>query len=85
MQIKVNSNGKVVSARAVQGIEDQILVIRGQRVMRDSDLARLYGVTTKRINEQVKRNRKRFPEGFVFRLTLNEGRNALSLGRKLRP
>ena len=65
--------------RAIKGIEDQILVIRGQRVMLDRDLARLYGVTTKRINEQVKRNRKRFPEGFVFQLTFDEARNALSL------
>jgi len=63
---------------AVKGIEDQILVIRSQRVMLDRDLARLYGVTTKRINEQVKRNRKRFPEGFMFQLTFNEARNVLS-------
>ena len=56
-------------ARAVKGIEDQILVIRGQRVMLDHDLARLYGVTTKRINEQVKRNPARFPGDFAFQLT----------------
>ena len=53
-------------------IEQTILVIRGQRVMLDADLAVLYGVTTKRLNEQVKRNRGRFPEDFMFRLTLGE-------------
>jgi hypothetical protein len=50
-------------------IERAILMIRGQRVMLDADLARLYGVTTKRLNEQVKRNRGRFPSDFMFRLT----------------
>lgn len=43
-------------------------MLRGQRVMLDMDLAALYGVTTRRLNEQVKRNRKRFPDDFVFRL-----------------
>lgn len=42
-------------------IERKILLIRGQKVMLDSDLAKLYGVTTKRLNEQVKRNKNRFP------------------------
>jgi len=46
--------------------------VRGQRVMVDADLATLYGVPTKRLNEQVKRNRTRFPEDFVFRLTAAE-------------
>ena len=50
-------------------IEQTILAIRGHRVMLDSDLAILYGVTTKRLNEQVKRKRVRFPEDFMFRLT----------------
>jgi len=45
----------------VERIEKAILFIRGQRVMLDADLAELYGVTTKRLNEQVKRNRNRFP------------------------
>ncbi len=53
-------------------IADLIYVVRGHRVMLDSDLARLYGVATKRLNEQVKRNRARFPEDFVFRLTADE-------------
>jgi ORF6N domain len=50
-------------------IENQILLIRAEKVMLDADLAALYGVTTKRLNEQVKRNAARFPEDFMFRLT----------------
>ena len=49
-----------------------IHIVRGHRVMLDADLAMLYGVTTKRLNEQVKRNAKRFPEDFAFRLTVGE-------------
>lgn len=49
-----------------------ILLIRGQKVMVDADLAKLYGVTTKRLNEQVRRNRDRFPEDFMFQLTAEE-------------
>ena len=53
-------------------IMSKILVVRGVKVMIDSDLAELYGVTTKRLNEQVKRNTKRFPEDFMFQLTGQE-------------
>ena len=53
-------------------IELKIFLIRGQKVMLDKDLAELYGVKTKRLNEQVKRNRKRFPEDFMFRLIKRE-------------
>ncbi len=53
-------------------IEQSILLIRGHKVMFDADLATLYGVTTKRLNEQVKRNHGRFPEDFMFRLTREE-------------
>jgi hypothetical protein len=53
-------------------IELKIFLIRGQKVMLDKDLAELYGVKTKRLNEQVKRNRKRFPEDFMFQLTKGE-------------
>ena len=49
-------------------IEQRILPIRGERVMLDADLAALYGVSTKRLNEQVRRNPERFPEDFVFHL-----------------
>lgn len=53
-------------------IEQAILVIRGQRVMVDSDLAKLYGVSTKALNQAVKRNADRFPNDFMFRLTQKE-------------
>ncbi|OIN97129.1 DNA-binding protein [Candidatus Desantisbacteria bacterium CG1_02_38_46] len=53
-------------------IERKILLIRGYKVMLDSDLAQLYGVTTKRLNEQVRRNIKRFPDDFMFQLTKKE-------------
>ena len=58
--------------QSVERIASRILVVRGLRVMIDADLAALYGVPTKRLNEQVKRNRARFPEDFVFRLTASE-------------
>jgi hypothetical protein len=53
-------------------VAERILVIRGCRIMLDRDLADLYGVPTKRLNEQVKRNQKRFPSDFAFRLSDTE-------------
>jgi hypothetical protein len=53
-------------------IGEIIHLIRGQRVLIDSDLANLYGVETKRLNEQVRRNIERFPEDFMFQLTTQE-------------
>lgn len=53
-------------------IEKSILLIRGHKVMLDSDLAELYGVTTARLNEQVRRNKERFPKDFGFQLTQKE-------------
>ncbi len=53
-------------------VESLIFTIRGHKVLMDSELARLYGVETKRLNEQVKRNAERFPEDFAFRLTRDE-------------
>jgi len=53
-------------------IERRILLIRGQKVILDADLAEFYGVLTKRLNEQVKRNSQRFPSDFVFQLTAEE-------------
>jgi hypothetical protein len=85
MSRKPNSNTKAVAARPAKHIEDQIRIVRGHRVLLDSDLARIYGVSTKRINEQVKRNRKRFPQGFVFQLTIVEAKASFLQGRKLRP
>lgn len=59
----------------LQRIEQKILLIRGQKVLLDSDLAELYGVPTKRLNEQVKRNIERFPGHFMFQLTEEELEN----------
>jgi len=56
----------------VERIEKAILLLRGQKVMLDRDLAELYGVPTKRLNEQVRRNRTRFPEDFMFQLSREE-------------
>ncbi|HET6992393.1 MAG TPA: ORF6N domain-containing protein, partial [Bacteroidia bacterium] len=52
--------------------DSMIYLIRGHKVMIDEDLARIYGVTTKRLNEQVKRNLDRFPKDFMFQLTEKE-------------
>ena len=63
------AENKIVNADNLQGL---IYTIRGVQVMYDSDLAELYGVEIKRLNEQVKRNRERFPEEFMFQLTDEE-------------
>lgn len=55
-------------------VESLVRTIRGQKVILDSDLAALYGVTTKRFNEQVRRNSRRFPSDFLFRLTAGEAK-----------
>ncbi len=56
----------------VEHITQSILVLRGQKVLLDAELAALYGVGTKRFNEQVRRNRERFPADFMFQLTAEE-------------
>lgn len=56
----------------VESIAQSILVLRGQKVILDADLAALYGVTTKRFNEQVRRNLERFPADFMFQLSEDE-------------
>ena len=61
-----------ISILEENSIRSKIQVIRGQQVMLDRDLAELYGVETKRLNEQVKRNIERFPEQFCFQLTREE-------------
>ncbi|TCS74099.1 ORF6N domain-containing protein [Sulfuritortus calidifontis] len=67
-----------VSAPLVEHLTHSILVLRGQRVLLDSDLAALYGVETKRLNEQVRRNRDRFPPDFIFELSQDEYANLKS-------
>ena len=56
----------------LEGVVSRIFLVRGQKVMLDSDLATLYGVSTKRLNEQVHRNIRRFPSDFMFQLTKGE-------------
>ncbi len=78
----------------VADIEKMILTIRGVQVMIDRDLAMLYGVTTSRLNEQVKRNIKRFPDDFMFQLAKEEFEiwksqfatsNSIIMGARKRP
>jgi ORF6N domain len=62
----------MTSPREIETVENAIHLVRGQRVMLDSDLAAIYGVSTIRLNEQLRRNLKRFPSDFAFRLTRQE-------------
>jgi hypothetical protein len=66
-------------ASSTDEIADRIVTLRQQRVLLDADLARIYGVSTSRLNEQVKRNARRFPPDFVFRLTRPEAQAVASL------
>jgi hypothetical protein len=59
-------------------VEEKIITIRGQNVILDSDVAELYGVETKRINEAVKNNPEKFPEGYIFELDKYEWQNLKS-------
>ncbi|MFA6315130.1 MAG: ORF6N domain-containing protein [Candidatus Paceibacterota bacterium] len=63
---------KPISIIPMEVIERRIYLIRGQKVMLDSDLAELYGVSTIRLNEQVRRNLSRFPQDFMFQISKNE-------------
>jgi hypothetical protein len=92
--LKMGRHAKNQSDYRLERIESPILLIRGHKVMLDSDLAELYGVTTKRMNEQVKRNRERFPADFMSQLTSGEATNLRSQiatskqgrgGRRYRP
>src|SRR5271166_1016265 len=56
----------------IHAVESRILFLRHQRVILDADIAKLYGVTVKRLNEQVRRNQERFPSDFMFQLTTKE-------------
>ena len=71
-------------ARLVKAIplEERILTIRGQKVILDADLAQIYGVTTKALNQAVKRNREKFPEDFMFALSAEEAQERRSLTQK---
>lgn len=63
---------KKQAVAVLEPVEPLIREVRGERVMLDSDLARIYGVTTKALNQAVKRNADRFPSDFLFRLTVDE-------------
>ncbi len=82
----------MTSPREVETVENAIHLVRGQRVMLDSNLAAIYGVTTKRLNERLRRNPNRFPSDFAFQLTRQEFTNLRSQiatsnrgGRRYRP
>ncbi|MFT3883180.1 MAG: ORF6N domain-containing protein [Gemmatales bacterium] len=70
---------KVSSLILLDAIEPRILMIRGQRVMIDADLAELYGVTTKALNQAIKRNSARFPVDFVFQLSESEKQEVVTI------
>jgi ORF6N domain len=74
----VMSSNHKIDNRKIDKLEAAIYLIRGQRVMLDSDLAAIYQVTTKRLNEQLRRNRQRFPRDFAFQLTREEFTNLKS-------
>ncbi len=67
--------GRKSSQISIPEIENRIFTVRNDKVMLDSDLAELYGVTTKRLNQQVNRNLERFPRDFMFRLSIEEYKN----------
>lgn len=66
------TRGEAATSVAVDAIASRIIALRGQRVILDADLAALYGVETKRLNEQVRRNAERFPADFMFGLEQGE-------------
>lgn len=66
-------------------VESRILILRHQKVILDTDLAELYGVPVKRLNEQVKRNRERFPADFMFQLTAKEAEDLRSQSATSKP
>lgn len=70
-----NTDIEAVGPLSATGVEKMILIIRDKQVLLDRDLATLYGVETRRINEQVKRNIERFPEDFCFQLNKDEFEN----------
>lgn len=70
---------KINLVKVEEVIHKRIFIIRGHRVMLDADLAELYGVVTKRFNEQVKRNKDRFPDDFMFQLTQEEKQEVVAI------
>ncbi len=64
-------------------VESRIFLMRGRKVILDSDLALLYGVAVKRLNEQVKRNAERFPDDFIFRITDEDLRSQIATSKSV--
>ena len=79
VQFKVANCNLKRAGNPIEVVKQHIFVARGQRVMLDHDLAELYGVTTKRLNQQFTRNRHRFPKDFAFQLTLAEAKELSAL------
>jgi hypothetical protein len=77
-RVKVNTTSVGLVRLPAGSIERRIYIMRGHRVMLDSDLAKLYQVSTKAFNQAVKRNRERFPKDFMFQLTLAETKSLRS-------
>lgn len=71
--------------KIISETEKRIFVLRDQKIILDHDLAELYGVLTKRLNEQVKRNIERFPDDFMFQLKLNELDELVAICDRLKP
>jgi len=69
---RADTVSSVIEPLSIGEVAQRILVIRGQRVLLDADLAKFYGESTKRLNQQVNRNRQRFPEDFMFQLSDEE-------------
>ena len=74
---------KASETLTLEPVEPLIHVLRGERIILDVDLARIYGVPTKRLNEQVKRNSERFPADFAFRLASDEAVKLLRSGSQI--
>ena len=74
----IAKKSKSIVSASINEIEQAIHLVRGHRVMLDSDLARLYGVTTSALNQAVKRNLERFPEDFAYQLTKLEYTDLIS-------
>ncbi len=74
----MSTPSKKTISNKVAIVEPLIHVLRGQQVILDADLARIYGVSTKRLNEQLRRNHQKFPKDFLFRLTKKEVENLRS-------
>jgi hypothetical protein len=75
----------ITTEESAEVLDGRIVVVRGRRVMLDGDLAVLYGVPLKRLNQQAKRNRVRFPHDFMFQLTWRRLECSSGQGHKLQP